>query len=281
MVELLAPGADRIPDRCTHGGEPCPGAPWQGLAVRAPAGRSSANRSTRRCGGSAASTASSWSRSSPPSSSGATATSSNTPSASDGGEPIARLPRPRPLGPGRRRRRLPARLRGRQRRPQRGPRLGPAGVDPGLRRPRPRSRGAAQPGRPRGAAHGADPDPPRHRRSATSPNRPSTCTRSSPSDSGSSEGPTGVLARGVPEGGALRAEVEDLPRRLLPDQHRDGRAPLCRRRRVRRAERQREGLRPVLRDRHDRADDGGRGPARSGAWRSSPRRSPTPSATPG
>jgi 23S rRNA (uracil1939-C5)-methyltransferase len=30
-VELLRPGADRIPDRCTHGGEPCPGAPWQGL----------------------------------------------------------------------------------------------------------------------------------------------------------------------------------------------------------------------------------------------------------
>jgi 23S rRNA (uracil1939-C5)-methyltransferase len=31
-VELLRPGADRIPNRCTHEGEPCPGAPWQGLA---------------------------------------------------------------------------------------------------------------------------------------------------------------------------------------------------------------------------------------------------------
>jgi 23S rRNA (uracil1939-C5)-methyltransferase len=31
VVELLGAGADRIPDRCTHGGEPCPGAPWQGL----------------------------------------------------------------------------------------------------------------------------------------------------------------------------------------------------------------------------------------------------------
>jgi 23S rRNA (uracil1939-C5)-methyltransferase len=31
-VELLSPGADRIADRCTHDGEPCPGAPWQGLA---------------------------------------------------------------------------------------------------------------------------------------------------------------------------------------------------------------------------------------------------------
>jgi 23S rRNA (uracil1939-C5)-methyltransferase len=31
VVELLQAGADRIPDRCAHGGEPCPGAPWQGL----------------------------------------------------------------------------------------------------------------------------------------------------------------------------------------------------------------------------------------------------------
>ena len=26
------PSPDRVPDRCDHGGEPCPGAPWQGLA---------------------------------------------------------------------------------------------------------------------------------------------------------------------------------------------------------------------------------------------------------
>ncbi len=30
-VELLRPGAERLPDTCVHGGEPCPGAPWQGL----------------------------------------------------------------------------------------------------------------------------------------------------------------------------------------------------------------------------------------------------------
>ena len=30
-MELLSPGAERIADRCTHDGEPCPGAPWQGL----------------------------------------------------------------------------------------------------------------------------------------------------------------------------------------------------------------------------------------------------------
>jgi 23S rRNA (uracil1939-C5)-methyltransferase len=30
-VELLSPAANRIADRCVHDGEPCPGAPWQGL----------------------------------------------------------------------------------------------------------------------------------------------------------------------------------------------------------------------------------------------------------
>jgi 23S rRNA (uracil1939-C5)-methyltransferase len=31
-LELLQPSAERIADRCIHEGEPCPGAPWQGLA---------------------------------------------------------------------------------------------------------------------------------------------------------------------------------------------------------------------------------------------------------
>jgi len=30
-IELVRPGADRIPDRCLHEGDPCPGAPWQGM----------------------------------------------------------------------------------------------------------------------------------------------------------------------------------------------------------------------------------------------------------
>jgi 23S rRNA (uracil1939-C5)-methyltransferase len=30
-VELVAPSADRVPVRCEHVGEPCPGAPWQAL----------------------------------------------------------------------------------------------------------------------------------------------------------------------------------------------------------------------------------------------------------
>jgi 23S rRNA (uracil1939-C5)-methyltransferase len=31
-VEMLQPGSGRLDDRCVHEGEPCPGAPWQGLA---------------------------------------------------------------------------------------------------------------------------------------------------------------------------------------------------------------------------------------------------------
>jgi 23S rRNA (uracil1939-C5)-methyltransferase len=30
-VELIEPAPDRVADRCVHEGEPCPGAPWQGL----------------------------------------------------------------------------------------------------------------------------------------------------------------------------------------------------------------------------------------------------------
>src|SRR5262245_41772080 len=30
-VEILRPGEDRVADACVHDGEPCPGAPWQGL----------------------------------------------------------------------------------------------------------------------------------------------------------------------------------------------------------------------------------------------------------
>jgi 23S rRNA (uracil1939-C5)-methyltransferase len=30
-VEIVKPSPDRVPERCDHGGEPCPGAPWQAL----------------------------------------------------------------------------------------------------------------------------------------------------------------------------------------------------------------------------------------------------------
>ena len=80
-VELLRPGADRLADTCVHGGEPCPGAPWQGLPYerqlehKQRAGRrgAAADRRPRRlrAGADRAGRASS----------GATATSSSTPSA--------------------------------------------------------------------------------------------------------------------------------------------------------------------------------------------------------
>jgi 23S rRNA (uracil1939-C5)-methyltransferase len=33
-VDLVEPSDERIDDRCLHGGEPCPGAPWQGLPYK-------------------------------------------------------------------------------------------------------------------------------------------------------------------------------------------------------------------------------------------------------
>ena len=64
---------------------------------------------------------------------------------------------------------------------------------------------------------------------------------------------------GVPGGGAQRHALPDLPPRLLPDEHRDGRAPLRDRRRGGRAERDRAPLRPLLRDRDDGPRDGTEG----------------------
>jgi 23S rRNA (uracil1939-C5)-methyltransferase len=52
-VELLRPGAERIADRCTHDGEPCPGAPWQGLAYERQLSQKSeqVDEALRRIGG--------------------------------------------------------------------------------------------------------------------------------------------------------------------------------------------------------------------------------------
>jgi 23S rRNA (uracil1939-C5)-methyltransferase len=52
-VELLQPGADRIADRCVHDGEPCPGAPWQGLSYERQLEQKSAqvDEALRRIGG--------------------------------------------------------------------------------------------------------------------------------------------------------------------------------------------------------------------------------------
>jgi len=52
-VELLTPGRERIADLCTHEGEPCPGAPWQGLAYERQLTEKSAQveEALRRIGG--------------------------------------------------------------------------------------------------------------------------------------------------------------------------------------------------------------------------------------
>src|SRR4030095_3535264 len=52
-VELLRPGADRVEDRCLHEGEPCPGAPWQGLDYEQQLGekRQQLDEALRRIGG--------------------------------------------------------------------------------------------------------------------------------------------------------------------------------------------------------------------------------------
>jgi 23S rRNA (uracil1939-C5)-methyltransferase len=52
-VELIEPAPDRIPDRCTHQGEPCPGAPWQGLPYERQLGEKTrqVDEALRRLGG--------------------------------------------------------------------------------------------------------------------------------------------------------------------------------------------------------------------------------------
>jgi 23S rRNA (uracil1939-C5)-methyltransferase len=52
-IELLRPGAERIADRCVHEGEPCPGASWQGLAYQSQLThkREQVDEALRRIGG--------------------------------------------------------------------------------------------------------------------------------------------------------------------------------------------------------------------------------------
>ena len=89
----------------------------------------------------------------------------------------------------------------------------------------------------------------------------------------------GAVGRRRDRGADRLASLPDLGRRVLPDEHRDGRAALRGRGRLRRPHRLGARLRPLLRHRHDRAVARGPGAARSGASRSSRRRSPTRSGT--
>ena len=145
------PSADRVPDTCVHGGEPCPGAPWQGLAYERQLEHKSeqVDDALRRIGDlegfelePIVPAPKQWRY-------------RNKLEYSFGerrGRARARLPRPRPLGPDRRRRGLPPRLRGRQRRPQRRSATGPrTEAVPAYDAARPQRR-PAQPRRPRGHA---------------------------------------------------------------------------------------------------------------------------------
>ena len=181
-IELLRAGADRLPDRCVHGGEPCPGAPWQGLAYERQLAEKQAQveDALRRIGGlddfemePIVGALEEWRyRNKLEYSFGAGAVGHRRRGRR------ARLPRARPLGPDRRRRRLQARQRSRQRGPQRGARMGADGGRRRLRRAG-AARRAAQPRRPRGPADRPDPDPPGDHRGRACRGRRSTSTRRS------------------------------------------------------------------------------------------------------
>ena len=146
---------------------------------------------------------------------------------------------PGPLGPHRAGGRLPARLRARQRGARAGPgvvpRRGPVRLGP----PHPRGP-AAQPRRARGPAHRPDPGAARHLAGGAARRGPGRrgglrraavdAGRRARRDDGRRRDP-GALRTRVSRGGGLRPAPEDLPGGLLPDQHRDGRAPVQDRRR--------------------------------------------------
>ena len=228
----LEPAPDRIAPRRRPSGRAVAGA-----ALRAPARDQAARRSTTRCGASASSTASSSSRSSPPSSSGATATSSSTPSArTRTASSCCGFHRARPLGATiDAARRLPARLRARQRGARRGARLVPRAGPVGAYDRRAHAGPAAQPRRPRGPAHRRAAGAPGHRarrlstptRSLAGRRRRRACSgrapRASPRrPSAATPSSSPATARIDEELGELR--FRDLARRVLPDEHRDGRA---------------------------------------------------------
>ena len=250
-LELVEPGANRIPDRCLHGGEPCPGAPWQGLDYERPARREVSARSMTRFAASAASTASSSSRSSPPRSCGGIATSSSTRSgaatASWCSASILAEAGPRwstsrtAISPRSSNNAARNEVRDWARRegiPADDPR-GSGGVlknlvvREGIRTGQVQTRLVTAPGN-FAQASGRPP----HRGQGPGARR---------------RGDRGAR-RGAPAREARGTSILDLPHRLLSDQHRDGGAALRDRRRVRGPIRPRAGVRPLLRDRDDRPD---------------------------
>ena len=178
----------------------------------------------------------------------------------------ARLPPARQLAGRRRRRRLPPGLGGFERRPQRGPRVG-ARRRASPPRPRRAPRRAAQPRRPRLAAHRPGADAPGHlARLVHAP-----AGRPPHRDRGPGLRHLGAdrrARRGVPARGAVRPALPGRPGAFLQTNTRDGRAPLCDRGGVRRADGLQSGSSTSSAGSGRSASPWRRGPARSGDWRS-------------
>ena len=262
---LLEPGPDRVAAPCRHFGD-LRRLPLPGLRLR----RASSRRRSRRCAtrsrGSAASPSRRSSRSCPRARSTATATSSSTPS-----RPARTASRSASTGRAAGTRCIDVEeclltTDRRQRDPRRGQGVGARGgaravrpghadrVPPpprrargaehraGARRARDRTRRAVRRGLPRRDAH---PLP----RGALDP-----LGDQRPAGRGDEPPDAAALGRRLDRGGAARAALPRPAERLPPDEHGDGRDALRARTRRGRADGRRDRLRPLLRDRHDRAD---------------------------
>ena len=171
-------------------------------------------------------------------------------------------------------RHLPADDRARQRRPRRGAGVGAGGEARGLR-PGHGLRIPPAPRRARGAQHGPAARAARHRQGTEV--RGGLLRRGAPALPGGAVDPLGdqrlarrgheppdgaALGGGRDRGGDPRTALPRASERLPADEHRDGRDALLDRARLRGAHGQRDGVRPLLRHRHDRAR-----PCRPGAHR--------------
>ena len=266
-----SPGPQRVEAPCAHY-PACGGCRFQDLAYEAQiaAKEEQVADALRRIGGIAE----------PPlepivpaeSRSSTTATSSSTRSRRRRTGPALGLPQGGPLGRGARDRALLAHDRSRQRDPQRRARLGARGAARGVR-PGRAHRLPAPPRRARGPQHGAGARPARHRAGrAVRPRRASSrcCARfpevrsihwavnDTPAEV------TNLPTKLLWGEDAIEEELCGLrfrvrPNAFLQTNTRDGRAALRARARVRGADRRRDRVRPLLRDRDDRPDDGREG----------------------
>ena len=188
------------------------------------------------------------------------------------GELRARLPPPRQLGRGRRRRGLPCSPRSATTRPATRSASGRAREGIAAYDRAPRDGRAAQPRRPRGPAHRADPDPPRDRAGELSRSRPVDLhTVDRGAGRRHRRARPGCSARSTSREELSRASTFESPTRAFFQTNTEMAERLYGiAARVRRPRRRRARLRPLLRDRDDRARARRAAPARSGGSRASP-----------